>query len=570
MSWTARNFLILLIACLGAVVAAGLDWGLPTKESDRYLFASHRTWTGADLAAFDRDRADPRRGADVDRDPLGRESGSVAINPDDSRRAEIIRRYRLYSNQPDEMITFMALQQMKPSQRDFDPRLYQYGGLWIYPVGTLLKATSLLGWIDLRPDPAFYYDNPDQFGRFYVVARAYTLGWYVVLLVTCALIMRKLTDDDIAAVGAAAIVGVCPVVFALAHEAKPHLPGAALMAIACLLAMRYVERGRKRDAAYAGVACGLASGMVISSAVIGIILPVMILLRADRWAQRFGSLLIGLTTCALAYGLSNPYVPINLLTDSAAVMSNLGNSRQMYENLSLGSALPNAARRLVEAASAPTIALFVAAIIAVLSRRRRPGAMGVLLIVPASMVLLQFFTLAAGKPGEYGRFALFPVVAIAISAAWLIALIPHRGLRLSTMIVLPTLIGFLATLPYVTAFNLDARRQGTRELAAVEIDALATPSHTLSLFAEPAPYSIPPIDLWQWRVLLDSPPEPSVAPPVQPPVQPPVADVIVRATDSLADLPAPPAGYRRIFIDAAQRPAPITWANKPFDILVRE
>ena len=62
------------------------------------------------------------------------------LNETDSQRAEIVRRYRLYSYQPDEMITFNALRQMKPGAGQLDPKLYQYGGLWVYPVGAMLKV----------------------------------------------------------------------------------------------------------------------------------------------------------------------------------------------------------------------------------------------------------------------------------------------------------------------------------------------------------------------------------------------------------------------------------------------
>ena len=54
---------------------------------------------------------------------------------DSVNRARILRRYKLYSFQPDEMNTFRALAEMHPDAMQFDPRLYQYGGLWIYPVG---------------------------------------------------------------------------------------------------------------------------------------------------------------------------------------------------------------------------------------------------------------------------------------------------------------------------------------------------------------------------------------------------------------------------------------------------
>ena len=97
----------------------------------------------------------------------------IVMNETDAQRAEIVRRFRLYSCQPDEMITFRSLSRMKPGSGDFDPRFYQYGGLWVYPVGALLKAGSLFGIVTLRGDLAYYLDHPEQFARFYIVARLY-------------------------------------------------------------------------------------------------------------------------------------------------------------------------------------------------------------------------------------------------------------------------------------------------------------------------------------------------------------------------------------------------------------
>ena len=73
-----------------------------------------------------------------------------------------------------------SLAGMKPGQLQLDPKLYQYGGLWVYPVGALLKVGSILGFIKLTPDLAFYLDHPEEFARFYVVARLYSAAWGVV------------------------------------------------------------------------------------------------------------------------------------------------------------------------------------------------------------------------------------------------------------------------------------------------------------------------------------------------------------------------------------------------------
>src|SRR5437870_2106077 len=82
-------------------------------------------------------------------------------------------------------------------QRQFDPKLYQYGGLWIYPVGGLLKLCNAIGWITLTPDRTFYISQPEQFAPFYVVARAYSAGWGLVAVWAVFTIVRRLTGGTL-------------------------------------------------------------------------------------------------------------------------------------------------------------------------------------------------------------------------------------------------------------------------------------------------------------------------------------------------------------------------------------
>jgi uncharacterized membrane protein len=56
---------------------------------------------------------------------------------------------------------------MHPGRGDFDPRMYKYGGAWVYPVGGMLRAAAAIGYINpLVNDLAFYLDHPEVFGRF--------------------------------------------------------------------------------------------------------------------------------------------------------------------------------------------------------------------------------------------------------------------------------------------------------------------------------------------------------------------------------------------------------------------
>jgi hypothetical protein len=279
----------------GVVSLIGTTWGLPSRKIDKYLFRDGEVWSGEKvyrLAKADQ-KFSPTRGADVDVDPLNKRGDEpIPLTATEENVAKIYLRYRLYTYQPDEMITMMALAGMRPSRLELDPRLYQYGGLFIYPVGALIKLCGLLGLIDVRSDIVFYLDDPDEFGKFYIVARAYSAAWGLLGVIVVYAIARRIAlsrgagvsslGDQIrapnasersmaqplaAALGsdsapstrggvtwavrsahragllAALLFTLMPVVVCMSHEGKPHLPGAVLMLLAVYFAMRCAAPG---------------------------------------------------------------------------------------------------------------------------------------------------------------------------------------------------------------------------------------------------------------------------------------------------------------------------------------
>src|SRR5204862_3527987 len=243
--------------------------------------------------------------------------------------------YRLYSYQPDEMITFMALSTIRQARGD--PKLYQYGGLWIYPVGVLVKLIA-----KPQADQAHYLDHPEEFGKFYVIARCYVVAWALVGAWAVFWMARKISGDLVIASAAMVCYATMPVVVNMAHEAKPHLPGAVLILLAIIAATKFVETGRARWAILAGILCCAAFGMVLSSLVGFLILPSMTLMRSDPWRDRIRVTLAS-AACGLAFfSLTNPYVIIHFFHDREILISNLQNSRNMYRAAPSLSGLLNA------------------------------------------------------------------------------------------------------------------------------------------------------------------------------------------------------------------------------------
>ncbi|MCZ6651472.1 MAG: glycosyltransferase family 39 protein, partial [Planctomycetota bacterium] len=331
-SGVRRHFPALPLVMLVYVACSiwGLDWGLYSPERERYLFPADSQWNRARVAELRAAQPDDpqARGADVDPNPVEIGDTPVVLNESDERIAEIYSRYLLFSSQPDEMITFRAMRAMDPANLKLDPRLYQYGGLFIYPLGGLIKLAELAGWAQVA-DLSDFLNKPAQFAKFYLIGRAYVVLWGLLGVWIVYAIGWRLGDWRSGAT-AALLFALLPAVVALSHESKPHLPGAVLMLWAVLWALKYVETGGLRHRFMLALSCGLALGMVLSSLWIFVLIPLVeFLTRAstsERLARMFAFGMIG----AMVYCVTNPYVIINLFVDFDVLQSNLENSTAMY------------------------------------------------------------------------------------------------------------------------------------------------------------------------------------------------------------------------------------------------
>jgi hypothetical protein len=546
----------LMVLAVG-VFTWGINWGLPSAAADEFLFGDRPAWTGSQIIALIGHQTDSARGADVDANPTA--AGSI-LNATDSQRAEIVRRYRLFTFQPDENVTLMALAAMKPGEGDFDPRLYQYGGLWIYPVGALLKVC-------LNPRSQEYYlDHPGEFGRFYVVARLYVVFWGLVGVWAVFRIATGCGAGLVGAGAAALLYIVVPVVVNMSHEAKPHLPGAVLILLAAMSAGKFVESGRARWGLLSGILCGMSAGMVLTGALAFVMLPVMGLMRPMQWSRRIAVISGAVAVGVVVYFAANPYVFVHLVGDHAVLESNLSNSRAMYEMGKLAQGLVNAARLVWEGATPTVLAagLIGVALIARPGARPQTATLRLLLVVSA-VFLLQFIALAAGKPGEYGRFALVPVITLCLCVA---AMIGRANIRTFEKLEAAGLVVVLALLPsavYLYGFARDSGENPRRMDVARQLDRLLSAGAlTLGLERDPAPYRLGPVNLFRWAII--KLPEDfdlfrSDA----------LTDVVVRPVDVMPRDPAASRAYVRIngrdFEDVF--PARISWANKPLEIWVR-
>ena len=577
----------MLLAAL--VFFTGITWGLPSRAVDPFLFGGRPAWSGRQIVALaGPGEADPNRASNVSANPIGPHDRPVVVNATDAERARIVRRYRLMSYQPDEWTTLAALASMNPSRGSFDPRLYQYGGPWVYGVGALLRAASAARLVQLTPDPAWYLDHPDAFGRFYVVARAYSAAWGVAGVLAVWLIVRRILGYSAGAAAATAAGALCyigmPAVVNAAHEAKPHLAGAVLMLLAVLNAACYVERGR----GWLGAAllCGAAIGMVPSAVPVVLVIPLMFLLRrwvpsaeasaspdesgaAPRSARGLrgivGPLSVASAVVLAMFVLTNPFVAINLIRNPAVLRSNVGNSAAFYAPALNGTGLLNASLLIGQGTSFLLAAAGMVGAIALgvrAWRARRSGgedevrrrSTGLLLAAPALTVAGVFVVLAGNQPADYARFALPFDLFLLVEAVVAVATFgprDWRGVACYAGLVVST--GYMGHL-YVQGFMRDSSPNTTRMKAAAQIRQMLPPGDAMLITPiEPAPWSMPPADLFRWTIVV----EPRSA-------NGSIPDGIVEVRPM--DVPPGPGSSVAKLLTST----PISWASKSFQVTAND
>lgn len=494
-----HRWLLGLVSLLGGLVfLTGIDWGLPSTEIDPYLFGGGEVWSGAALSeavgAGTRWSSSQPSNIDVDATEMPAEESWIDLGDEAADRSGVLVRYRLYSHQPDEMTVFQAIRAMDPASGDFDPKMYQYGGGFLYPIAGLLKLGAVLGWIELTPEVGSYLDYPNWFARFYLVARGLVV-FFGMLGVLAAYKLGAVLADHKAGVIAALLFVLMPITINMSHEAKPHLPAAVLTMWAVYAAIRYTQRRSAGWFLWLCVLSGLAVGMVPAAWSAVSIVVVAALAGGGSAGRVMGRLAGGVVLALATYLACNPYVAINAFENPDLLLGNMKNTGGMY---ALGSPLEGAGNvgRLVLEGAGPLLAL--GAILPLLGMAHRRSLIRVLLLgVPAVLVLGWMVAVGANQPGEFGRFAVFAEIALMLAVAVEISRVLRRNrvAGVVSLLIFAGSTGFFG-LRYLQQYRLDSSTSGTRrEAAAWVASALADdPGATVGFSREPAPFCVPAMD----------------------------------------------------------------------------
>jgi hypothetical protein len=186
-----------------------------------------------------------------------------------------------------------------------------------------------------------------------------------------------------------------------------------------------------------------------------------------------------------------------------------------------------------------------------------------LLLIVSLPILAQFTMLAANKPGEYARFGIFFDIALLLVAfSGIAALVKSLRYRMITTAVLGVLTAVWGA-GYIWHFIRDSSDRPSRIIAAERLQkTYELGARELAIYSDPAPYCLPPVNLFDWKIVLL---DPGAAPLES-------TDVLIRPTDAVPSQKDPP--MRDYRIDYWIRPrifdTPISWAHKPFRVIAKK
>lgn len=391
-----------------------------------------------------------------------KEPPEVLLNP--------VRSFYLRSAHDDEQSFLLVLSRMRPRRLDFHPRLFLYGGGYLYPLGGWIGACAAVGVGRLSRSVADYMGRPEDMAGLYYAGR---------LLSTLA---AAATAGLLAWSGAGFAAwtwALSPAVIVQSHVMKQHVWWSLWAVAAGLLAMRLPARARRRDWAAAGALVGLAAGSFYPAAFCSLPVAAAAAARArtGRLRKEVAGLALAAGTSIAVFFILNPYWLLDRAQLAAELSVHANYARAEFSSLLRFVAVP------LRAALTLPLLLCAAAGAAAALKRRKPEDWVLLAALAGSLVPVLLTGAAHEERGA--RYCLSAVAFCGLLAGRFL----ERRPTVLSLLVLGNL-GLNAAV-YARNFALAAGERSTWREAGSWLEANLPAGTTLGLWDLPRPAHTP-------------------------------------------------------------------------------
>ena len=220
-------------------------------------------------------------------------------------------RFKLYSVEADEIVNIIALARIKPGQGQFDPKFYQYGGAFLYPLGAWYFALSRLGLVDVAPFDQLLA-NPQFMDRIWTAGRAFIVAAFAISAFLLFLMLLEVASLPVA-LAALTIYLFCPASIMFSEVIKPHWYALIWINSALLIMVRAFVRGRLTlgSESLLAAAIGLAVGSVVTNSLLAVLIWCALVPLVMRGQASLAVLVRVPAIAGVVFFLTNPYYFFN-------------------------------------------------------------------------------------------------------------------------------------------------------------------------------------------------------------------------------------------------------------------
>ena len=507
-----RIYLVVILLVGFLLSALGIRWGAPDENKIRLVFGN-REVLSAFVPEMVKGREEIREmiffGADKyatgynERQAVTVEmkSGKMTVT---KSTFNAMRTFLLRTYYPDEHMMLIALSNMSIRKMDFNPRIYSYGGAYIYPTGLWLGVCAFFRCVKPVGNVAYYLNNPTEMGRIYAAGRMLGVFATLAIMVLLYLIGKNFFHQRVGLI-AAFLFGVTPLIVVRNHYFSPYVFALFFVVASLYFSFQATAEDRLKNYILAGLLSGIAAGAVVIFG-LSLVFPMFaggLYYFSNRTRSSVKIILKGFCFSVVAAGvgfiLTNPYLLVSgteflkeMQFNKASFLWELEQFKTFHRSIP-----PFVYYLLNSLKTGFGWPLLLAALAGLFTLKRKERRRENLLLALSFLLTLVF--LGVSSPWFVRRSILLTPFLVLAAGNFFNLLFVRPAWKPLGMILLAVVIGY--NLLFSLAYDRIFLQKNVRDEAGAWINSNLPEGKSIGLVQMPAPYRTPPFAFYKFRLL---------------------------------------------------------------------
>lgn len=284
----------LIILFFFSIEIPGLKWGLPDKKIKNLYFS-----TDNEIKEFI---------SNVGTEYVEK-SWEISKTEDISNKLQRAIFNPIRSFHPDEEIILKSISNMKPQNLNFNPHFFEYPSLYIYLIALNLFICSIFGIIHLEKNLLYYFLNPGEMAKLYLVGRITTLLFSLLCIIFLFLATSELFKNKKIGIISSLILTLNPLFVLNSHYLTVDIPMVFFGILTAYFCVKYYKEEKIMWIYFASISAGLSAATKYPGLAFWFVIPTILLYQKDK--EKVKHILISFFIFIMIFLLTNPYIMLS-------------------------------------------------------------------------------------------------------------------------------------------------------------------------------------------------------------------------------------------------------------------